>query len=442
MTKHSPSTEPMKMIMNPKTGKMVQAGGQLGKKLIRNYNADKIYNPLTGKQVLTGGSVGKKVLGLYKEGGTNSQTPPQPPAQPQTTAQNASTFACNETQKMNVYLLFRSMTREEKITNEKARSKSISTENITPGECSSKGLISFNTCKTGTIGKREWMPRITNGLTKIFPTTDLNKLMKNDTFWEELQRCYKEGEKQYAGFIKKHTYTFKIDRNLLQNSQSPTSESETYKFNVINSENTIVGTGTVVIITGTRNLSMYKGDTIDVYKRKFTIDPSSITDIQLNNTYDSKIESHDTQTKFTDHTITTINEADFEKGLNTTNAANTNTVQSTSCQRLDITKLKKYTEQLEELYTDKGLALKCVDTKTLNKTNSGKIISNINTQINSVIDQINELDEKNEYTHEIHRIIDKLVEKIISQSSNTQQNPHSGGKKKIKKNKDKKCRSN
>jgi hypothetical protein len=31
MTKHSPSIEPMKMIMNPQTGKMVQAGGQLGK---------------------------------------------------------------------------------------------------------------------------------------------------------------------------------------------------------------------------------------------------------------------------------------------------------------------------------------------------------------------------------------------------------------------------
>ena len=214
ITKHSPSIEPMKMIMNPKTGKMVQAGGQLGKKLIRNYNADKIYNPLTGKQVLTGGSVGKKVLGLYKEGGSNS----------------LPTFECNDdTQKMNVYLLFRSMTREEKITNEKLTSESISQKNITPRNCSSKmttGPFKLNTCRTGI--KREWMPHITQGLNQIFSRTDLNKLMKNDTFWEKLQTCYENGEQQYntelEKFLKQHTYTFRI----VDQTPSPKSpQSET-----------------------------------------------------------------------------------------------------------------------------------------------------------------------------------------------------------------------
>jgi hypothetical protein len=48
---------------------MVQSGGQLGKKIIKDYKAETIYNPLTGKQVKTGGSVGKKVLGMYKAKG-------------------------------------------------------------------------------------------------------------------------------------------------------------------------------------------------------------------------------------------------------------------------------------------------------------------------------------------------------------------------------------
>jgi hypothetical protein len=58
--------------MNPSTGKMVQSGGQLGKKIIKDYKAETIYNPLTGKQVKTGGSVGKKVLGMYKAKGGES----------------------------------------------------------------------------------------------------------------------------------------------------------------------------------------------------------------------------------------------------------------------------------------------------------------------------------------------------------------------------------
>ena len=65
----SNNTEVFKTIMNPSTGKMVQSGGQLGKKIIKGYKAETIYNPLTGKQVKTGGSVGKKVLGMYKAKG-------------------------------------------------------------------------------------------------------------------------------------------------------------------------------------------------------------------------------------------------------------------------------------------------------------------------------------------------------------------------------------
>ena len=65
----SNNTELLKTIMNPSTGKMVQSGGQLGKKIIKDYKAETIYNPLTGKQVKTGGSVGKKVLGMYKAKG-------------------------------------------------------------------------------------------------------------------------------------------------------------------------------------------------------------------------------------------------------------------------------------------------------------------------------------------------------------------------------------
>lgn len=68
----SNNTEAFKTIMNPTTGKMVQSGGQLGKKIIKDYKAETIYNPLTRKQVKTGGSVGKKVLGMYKaKGGSN-----------------------------------------------------------------------------------------------------------------------------------------------------------------------------------------------------------------------------------------------------------------------------------------------------------------------------------------------------------------------------------
>ena len=68
----SNNTEVFKTIMNPSTGKMVQSGGQLGKKIIKDYKAKTIYNPLTGKHVKTGGSVGKKVLGMYKAKGGES----------------------------------------------------------------------------------------------------------------------------------------------------------------------------------------------------------------------------------------------------------------------------------------------------------------------------------------------------------------------------------
>lgn len=68
----SNNTEVFKTIMNPSTGKMVQSGGQLGKKIIKDYKAETIYNPLTKKQVKTSGSVGKKVLGMYKAKGGES----------------------------------------------------------------------------------------------------------------------------------------------------------------------------------------------------------------------------------------------------------------------------------------------------------------------------------------------------------------------------------
>lgn len=270
MTKHSPSTEPMNMIMNPKTGKMVQAGGQLGKKIIRDYNADKIYNPLTGKQVLTGGSVGKKVLGLYKEGGTNTNS--RPP-------QNTNTFNCSDSsdnQQMNVYLLFRSMKRKHIETN--------TFENITPLNCSSKMTtntykLPLNTCKElgnfGNFGKREWMQHITDGLKKIFPEIFPKEQMQlNDTFWEELEKCYVKGENQYKiklkDFLDQHTYTFKIVQPPLQQTpKSPQSpQSETYEFKVIDYEENPVAEGTVVIITDARQLSTHVKDLIGVYKRR------------------------------------------------------------------------------------------------------------------------------------------------------------------------------
>jgi hypothetical protein len=46
----SNNTEVFKTIMNPSTGKMVQSGGQLGKKIIKDYKAETIYNPLTGRK--------------------------------------------------------------------------------------------------------------------------------------------------------------------------------------------------------------------------------------------------------------------------------------------------------------------------------------------------------------------------------------------------------
>jgi hypothetical protein len=447
ITKHSPSIEPMKMIMNPKTGKMVQAGGQLGKKLIRNYNADKIYNPLTGKQVLTGGSVGKKVLGLYKEGGQPPAPPPPappPPPQPQP-PQNAKVFECKPQESMNVYLLFRSMKRKEIETN--------SIENITPRNCSSKmttGTLKLNTCKTGI--KREWLPHITQGLNQIFSRTDLNKLMKNDTFWEKLQTCYDNGEKLYntqlAEFLKQPTYTFKIDPN--SSPQSP--KSETYKFNVINnsSNEETVGEGTVVII---KVFEYQNIDKQEVYKRTFTIDLSSIPPSSIPHYLKEKYETSVRKTtqidnKFDDYKTEVPTEATFinKKGLfsfpnkklnpvsitaRNVSKSTTDTVQNASCPRLDTTKLNQLTNELKELYTAMGTALACVDHETMKENNSS--ISYINNQIEDVIKQIDKLDEKNEYTHEIHRMIDRLVKKITSQ------NPTSSGGK--KKHKGKKCGS-
>ena len=85
-TNKSQTLDSFKTIMNPTTGKMVQSGGQLGKKLIKDYKADTIYNPLTKKQVKTGGSVGKKVLSMYRGGAA-----PVPPAQAPTQI-NEQTF--------------------------------------------------------------------------------------------------------------------------------------------------------------------------------------------------------------------------------------------------------------------------------------------------------------------------------------------------------------
>ena len=79
-TNKSQTLDSFKTIMNPTTGKMVQSGGQLGKKLIKDYKADTIYNPLTKKYVKTGGSVGKKILSMYR-GGAAPTTTAQPPTQ-------------------------------------------------------------------------------------------------------------------------------------------------------------------------------------------------------------------------------------------------------------------------------------------------------------------------------------------------------------------------
>jgi len=57
-------------ILNPATGKHVQAGGAVGKKLIKNYRHGTIVNPATGKAVKTGGKIGGEVLKRYR-GGSN-----------------------------------------------------------------------------------------------------------------------------------------------------------------------------------------------------------------------------------------------------------------------------------------------------------------------------------------------------------------------------------
>ena len=62
--------EAYKTIMNPSTGKMVQSGGNLGKKIIKDYKSETIYNPVTRKQVKTSGLVGRKVLKTYMMGGS------------------------------------------------------------------------------------------------------------------------------------------------------------------------------------------------------------------------------------------------------------------------------------------------------------------------------------------------------------------------------------
>jgi len=49
-------------ILNPATGKHVQAGGAVGKKLIKNYKYDTIRNPATGKAVKVGGKIGESKL--------------------------------------------------------------------------------------------------------------------------------------------------------------------------------------------------------------------------------------------------------------------------------------------------------------------------------------------------------------------------------------------
>lgn len=100
-TNKSQTVDSFKTIMNPTTGKMVQSGGQLGKKLIKDYKADTIYNPLTKKQVKTGGSVGKKVLSMYRGGAPPAaQAPPaakEAPAPPApATAKEKKTIQPNE----------------------------------------------------------------------------------------------------------------------------------------------------------------------------------------------------------------------------------------------------------------------------------------------------------------------------------------------------------
>jgi len=53
-------------ILNPATGKHVQAGGAVGKKLMKNYKYATIMNPATGKMVKTDGKFGGNVLKKYK----------------------------------------------------------------------------------------------------------------------------------------------------------------------------------------------------------------------------------------------------------------------------------------------------------------------------------------------------------------------------------------
>lgn len=52
-------------IRNPKTGKLVKSGGNVGKQLIKNPGTH-VYNPITGKNVKVDGRVGKMVMGGYR----------------------------------------------------------------------------------------------------------------------------------------------------------------------------------------------------------------------------------------------------------------------------------------------------------------------------------------------------------------------------------------
>ena len=52
-------------IKNPKTGKLVKSGGNVGKQLIKNPGTH-VYNPITGKNVKVDGRVGKMVMGGYR----------------------------------------------------------------------------------------------------------------------------------------------------------------------------------------------------------------------------------------------------------------------------------------------------------------------------------------------------------------------------------------
>lgn len=53
-------------IKNPKTGKLVKSGGNVGKQLIKNPGTH-VYNPITGKNVKVDGRVGKMVMGGYRK---------------------------------------------------------------------------------------------------------------------------------------------------------------------------------------------------------------------------------------------------------------------------------------------------------------------------------------------------------------------------------------